>query len=131
MNSQKAPPILSRILLALSSLIMVGAVFYYVSRALEPVDVIPPPMPKQAEAFNPKADVSKNPAFQKLEPAHMDPVPDLPQGRSNPFETVAVDTAEIIAGGGLAVPRSALRLVPVSTTTDEAVTTTSPMVLPQ
>lgn len=124
MNLKKAPPILSRILLALSSLIMVGAVFYYVSQALEPVDIIPAPPPKQAETFNPKADISKNPAFQKLQQTHMEPVPDMPQGRSNPFEAVTVGTAEIISSGGLPVPRSALRLVPVATNTADMATTT-------
>ncbi len=104
---------------------MVGVVFYYVSRALEPVDTSLVVPPRQAESFNPKADVSKNPVFQKLVPAHMDPVPDLPQGRSNPFEAVPVSTSEIISGGGLPVPRSALRLVPVSTSTDASSSVTS------
>ncbi len=132
MNLKKAPPILSRIILALSSLIMVGVVFYYVSRSLEPVDIPPPAPLRQAESFNPKADVSKNPVFQKLVPTHMDPVPDLPQGRPNPFEEVSIGASTIVTDDGLSVPRSSLRLVPVasSTNTSSYSTTTTTESIP-
>jgi hypothetical protein len=129
MNLKKAPPILSRILLAISSLVMVGVVFYFVSKSLEPVELIPPMPPRQAEVFNPKADISKNPAFQKLQPTHMEPVPDLPMGRANPFDPVSFGSAEIIESGGVSVPRSALRLVPVSTTTQDSESVTETNVL--
>jgi len=115
----KAPPILSRIIMAISALVMVGAVFIFVSRTLEPADIIPATPPKRAEVFNPKADVSKHPAFGKLEADYMDPVPDMPVGRENPFNSVLAPTGSGQTGG-VAVPRSQLRIVPVGTATGTA-----------
>jgi hypothetical protein len=124
----KAPPILSRIIMVVSALVLVGAVFIFVSRTLEPADIIPVTPPKKAEVFNPKADVSKHPAFRDLESDYMDPVPDMPVGRENPFNSVVAPMGSVGAEG-VAVPRSQLRIVPVGSATGTVVsgsTSTTP-----
>jgi len=107
-----APPIFSRILLVISSLLMVAVVYVFISRALEPAPIVSPSPMKQAETFNAKADVSKNPAWKKLQATFMEPVPDMPIGRSNPFETLVNETPTA-APVGNTVPRSELRIAPV------------------
>jgi hypothetical protein len=123
MKFTKAPPIFSRIVLAVSALVMVGVVFIFVSRAIEPANIIPATKPKKAEAFNPKADVSKHPTFVELDEAYMDPVPDMPIGRENPFNSIVTPAAPK-PSEGVAVPRSQLKIAPIATTTTDAATTT-------
>ncbi len=122
----KAPPILSRVIMAISALIMVGAVFIFVSRALEPVDIIPATPIKKAEIFNPKADVSKHPVFKDLKQEFMNPVPDMPMGRDNPFNSIVTPSTQNPAEG-IAVPRSQLRIAPsgASSTVGEISTSTT------
>lgn len=112
-----APPLLSRLLLAVSSIVMVGVVFVFVSRALEPAPIAPPTPPKKAETFNPKADVSKHVVFPQLQTTFMIDVPDLPMGRDNPFVPVAkpTTTSTAIPSEGIAIPGSQLRIVPAQT----------------
>ena len=117
MKLSSAPPILSRIILAVSAICMVGVVFIFVSRALEPANIIPAAPPKKAEVFNPKADVSQNPSFNQLQEAHMEPVPDMPMGRPNPFDSIVESSERAGSAEGIAVPRSKLQIVPVATTT--------------
>jgi len=124
MKFTKAPPILSRIILAVSALVMVGVVFIFVSRALEPADIVPTARPKKAEVFNPKADVSKHPAFVDLEEEYMEPVPDMPVGRDNPFNSIVTPAAPTPAEG-VAVPRSQLHIAPVGSTSTESTTSTN------
>ncbi|MDF1496579.1 MAG: hypothetical protein P1P90_00785 [Patescibacteria group bacterium] len=115
MKFTKAPPILSRIIMAISALAMVGVVFMFVSRALKPVDILPATPAKKAEVFNSKADISKHPAFAELEEDYMEPVPDLPIGRENPFNTIVTPDASSATEEGIAVPRSKLKISPVIT----------------
>jgi hypothetical protein len=122
MKLASAPPILSRIILAVSALILVGVAFIVISRAIEPADMILATPPKKADTFNPKADVSKHPAFSELQDTHMDPVPDMPIGRENPFDTI-VTPSEPVPTEGVAVPRSQLRIAPVPTSTITTTTT--------
>jgi len=84
MDLKYAPPLLSRILLVVASILVVGAVFIFVSRALEPIPAAPTAPVRQAQSFNPKADVSKHIVFPvlQLEPSV---IPDFPEGRANPF----------------------------------------------
>lgn len=116
MNINSAPPIFSRIVLVVSAFVMVGVLYIFVSFALEPAYQVPPTPPKKAEVFNPKADVSQNPAFNELKKDFMEPVPDMPVGRENPFKSIiepAADTATPTA-----VPRARLQLSPVATGTE-------------
>ncbi|MFZ6015976.1 MAG: hypothetical protein ACOYUZ_06540 [Patescibacteria group bacterium] len=108
----QAPPLLSRILLAASSVIAVGVIFIFVSRALEPANIPPPTPLKTAEQFNPKADVSNHPVFKDLETGNITPVPDMPLGRENPFIAVPSAPTTTIPAEGVAIPGSRLRVVP-------------------
>ncbi|MBD3281899.1 hypothetical protein GF391_04085 [Candidatus Uhrbacteria bacterium] len=118
MKINGAPPIFSRILFAVSALVMVGVVFIFVSRALEPANIIPVAPPKKAEKFNPKADVSNNPSFDQLQEDHIKDVPDMPMGRENPFQSI-VTPAATTTNSQRSVPRSGLRLAPVATNTEQ------------
>ncbi len=115
MNINSAPPIFSRIVLAVSALVMVGVLYIFVSFALEPAYQVPPTPPKKAEVFNPKADVSQNPAFNELKKDYMEPVPDMPVGRDNPFQSIITPAA---TGTPTSVPRARLQLSPVATGTE-------------
>lgn len=118
MKLDGAPPIFSRIMLAVSALIVVGVVFIFVSKSLEPANIIPAALPKKAEKFNPKADVSEHPVFPVLVDYHMEPVPDMPMGRDNPFDSIIKEATTTVQSGQTGqVPRSGLRLSPINTST--------------
>ncbi len=91
MSLKKAPPLLSRLLLVVSSILAVGALFLFFSQALEPVDVPLLSFPKVARPFNPKADVSENPSFQRMHLPNMT-VPEFQQGKDNPFLPASTST---------------------------------------
>lgn len=84
MELNYSPPLLSRILLAVTAVLAIAVAFVFLSRALAPA-VSPEAQPiRQAQTFNPKADVAKNPVFPELRTVDS-AVPDMPMGRSNPF----------------------------------------------
>lgn len=91
MSLKKAPPLLSRVLLVVSSILAVGALFLFFSQALEPVDVPLLSFPKVVRPFNPKADVSENPSFQRMHLPNMT-VPEFQQGKDNPFLPASTST---------------------------------------
>jgi hypothetical protein len=119
MEPKAAPPLFARIILGISALVTVGAVYWFVSQALEQAPMPNVPPPRSAQKFNPKADVSKNPVFAWLESKFMAPLPDLPMGRENPFVPIMQAGATGTIGGQ---PSTATKVqfVPVT----EATTTT-------
>ncbi len=114
MDLNYAPPLLSRILLAVSALILVGVVFVFVSRALEQTPSEAILVQRRAQSFNPKADVSKNPVFPQLQTAYMQAVPDLPMGRDNPFLAPGMVAA---TSGAILAPNKMLPKTTTSTPT--------------
>ncbi|MBU2566332.1 hypothetical protein KKG46_02100 [Patescibacteria group bacterium] len=135
------PPLLSRIILAVSALIAVGVIFVFVSRALEPVPQPPLPPLRQADSFNPKADISQNSAFHKLQTKDMVAVPDLPMGRENPFIAIkkttstqnvnSITSTSTIPVEGIPLPGTTISIVPSepisspTSTLETTVTTTT------
>lgn len=95
--NRPAPPLLSRILLALSALLLVGVVYLFASRALEEAPQPPPAPLRQAKNFDPRADISKNPSFTTLEDRGA-AIPDMPIGRANPFVSLAKPAETTIQG---------------------------------
>lgn len=121
MEEKIAPPLFARIMLGVSALVMVGVVYWFLSNAMAsmPLPVIGPA--KSAKSFNPKADVSKNPVFNKLDEKYLSGVPDLPTGRDNPFSPAIQNstTSRVIPPEGLLVPGSSVKLVPTELPTLE------------
>ena len=121
LNTNYRPPLLSRITLIVTTVLVVGAIFMFVSRAFEPAPLPQVAPAKKAEAFNPKADVSKHIVFGTLETSTMQDVPDLPVGRNNPFLSLdATGTAEELSATNteeLPVGKSKIKMVlPVEST---------------
>lgn len=122
--NRPAPPLLSRILLAVSALLVVGVVYYFVSGALEEPPQPPPAPLRQAKGFDPRADISKNPSFPSLQESVL-VLPDMPLGRPNPFLPLsggktasATTTAKTVS-----VPGTDIRVVPVSPAANQSTTT--------
>ncbi|HPN15278.1 MAG TPA: hypothetical protein PLF71_04165 [bacterium] len=115
MSMKSAPPIFARITLGVSALVMVGVVYYYVSQAIKEAPLPPVSPLRQAQGFNVKADVTKNTVFNQLNETILQPIPDYPMGRSNPFVPLSLESAgtSTVPAGGLAVPDSSLKIVPV------------------
>lgn len=115
MPMKSAPPIFARITLGVSALVMVGVVYYYISQAIK--DAPPPPsLPlRQAQGFNVKADVTKNKVFNQLDESVLQPIPDYPMGRENPFVPLSLENVvtSTIPAEGLSVTDTSLRIVPI------------------
>lgn len=118
MSIKSAPPIFARITLGVSALIMVGVVYYYVSQAIKETPLPPASQIRQAQGFNVKADVTKNSVFNQLDESVLQPIPDYPMGRENPFVPLNLEnaTTSTIPAQGLVVPDSSLKIVPVQAT---------------
>lgn len=118
MSMKNAPPIFARITLGLSALVMVGVVYYYISQAIKEAPLPPVSPLRQAQGFNVKADVTKNAVFNQLDESILQPIPDYPMGRSNPFVPLSLENASTstVPVEGLAVPDTSLKIVPVQTT---------------
>lgn len=117
MSMKNAPPIFARITLGFSALVMVGVVYYYVSQVIKDAPLPPSSPIRQAQGFNVKADVTKNAVFNQLNETIIQPIPDYPIGRVNPFVPLSLEDAatSTIPAGGLAVPDTSLKIVPVQT----------------
>jgi len=133
MEPKAAPPLFARIILGISALLTVGAVYWFVSQALEQAALPNIPPPRQAQKFNPKADVSQHPVFAWLESKFMVPVPDMPMGRDNPFLPVIMQTGATGTIGGQPSTAPKVQFVPITetpTTTLAAPTGTAPGSMP-
>lgn len=123
-----APSLFARILLGISALLAVGVVYWFLSNSLEslPASTIPPP--RQAQGFNPKADISKQPVFKALEDKFLIVAPDMPIGRDNPFLPYKPSGTPEVPPEGLSIPGTKLKIMmaPVVTSTESA-PTGSPM----
>lgn len=85
MNNRVAPSLFSRIVLILAVAASLGVAYWVGSQALEPV-FVPLNVPaRRAVSFDPKADVSKNPVFQILQPLGPEGIDPGVLGRQNPF----------------------------------------------
>ena len=111
--SSPAPPLLSRILLAATALLVVGVAYWFLSRALEQEPGPPLPPVRHAQNFNPKADVSKNKVFPSLN-LESATVPDLPIGRDNPFLPLTAPVQPGAATTVAPIPGSNFRISPVA-----------------
>jgi len=116
MEPKAAPPLFARIILGISALVTVGAVYWFVSQALEQAPMPNVPPPRNAQKFNPKADVSKNPVFAWLESKFMAPLPDMPMGRDNPFLPI-IQTGATGTIGGQTSPPTQVQFVPINEAT--------------
>ncbi len=112
---KSAPPIFARITLGVSALVMVGVVYYYVSQAIKDTPLPPSSPMRQAQGFNVKADVTKNKVFNQLDESALQPIPDYPMGRENPFVPLSLENAvtSTLPAEGLPVSDTSLRIVPV------------------
>ncbi|MDD5726419.1 MAG: hypothetical protein PHC53_03355 [Patescibacteria group bacterium] len=128
-----APPLFARILLGISALVAVGVVYWFFSNALQsaPMPTVPPP--RQAQSFNPKADVVKNPVFPLLENKYQSGIPDMPVGRENPFlplnYALQLSAVTTVPPGGLQVPGSKIKIIqaPITVITGTVATTSQPL----
>lgn len=89
-SEKPAASLFSKVITLVLVFVCLGAAFYFGSQFLEPVDVPPPPPVRAQVRFNPKADVSKNEVFQRLEPYGPTKVEPGETGRLNPFAPVEV-----------------------------------------
>ena len=123
--NRPAPPLLSRILLAISALLVAGVVYIFASQALEEAPQPPPAPLKQVKGFNPQADISKNPALPTLE-ENKPEIADMPLGRSNPFQPIETDKGEKAATTSaetVTVPGTGISVIPVAPAVEQATST--------
>ncbi len=122
--NRPAPPLLSRILLAISALLVAGVVYVFASQALEEAPQPPPAPLKQVKSFNPQADISKNPALPTLEDNKPE-VADMPLGRPNPFQPVNVKSGETATTSAQAVtvPGTGISVIPVAPAVEQTTST--------
>lgn len=124
MEQKNSPPLFARIMLGVSALLTVGVVYWFLSKALEATPTPEASVPKAAQSFNTRADVTKNAVFPRLEQKYFVDIPDMPVGRENPFlalDNVSATSAESIPKGGAPAKNSKLRINPAVTSTEEGV----------
>jgi len=94
--------LLSRILSALGALASAGALLWFVSTSLAPVEApMAPIVARGSVKFDPKADVSKHSVFTTLRPPSVTSTAPAVTGRENPFfppskEAAAPESAPIV-----------------------------------
>ena len=101
-TSPGTSPMLSRILMVIGGLGIIGLTYWLIQASLSPVPVPPAPPKRCAVQFNTKLDVSKNETFFHLRDMGPTEVKPTNLGRPNPFipapiEIVVEATTTVIA----------------------------------
>lgn len=108
-------PILSRILMVLGGLCIVGLTYWFIQTSLAPVPVPPAPPKRGVVQFNTKLDVSKNETFFHLRDLGPIEVKPTNLGRPNPFIPAPVAPTSTVSATTTTVTDQLI--VPVTATT--------------
>ncbi len=122
------PPLVSRILLIVGALAVIGLSYWFIRTSLAPVAIPPVSVTRSAATFDPAADVTKNATFDTLHPLGPDLITPTVMGREDPFAPVPVTSIATTSTGTATSTVAATSTVPDAMMHME--TTSTPVIAP-